>query len=278
VEVSHMLVCMSAVCYGLLFIPGAAPLPPPRVDEASRTFLQEVVKEVGVPPTKPFGEKADSAAELPSFTAKVMAGYPRTDNPSRLRMGVRKARVLLWALAPGQQVPADLDEEVKAARADLKDNLAILRDGYRAPVNENQFKNAILRDERKLAALLGRLDDELDELKAAGKDQDKETPRWQANYNLTLAALELQIAFIYEYQSMLGSLRQELPPRDPALHGGWKLVAQPRLHGDLIGKKMASEAYKLLDKIGKDHPGTPWELLAKRARLVPLGLEWEPIP
>jgi hypothetical protein len=271
-----MVAGLSVVCYGLMLLPNAAPVPPPRVNEASQQFLEGVVREVGVPPARPFGEKAEPLPESPFFAPQVREAYVPTDAPTRLRAGVRKARVLLWALAQGQQVPADLEEDVKAVRADLKDNLVPLPASFRAPANENQFNTMLMQNERKLAALLGRLEDELDELKAAGMDQNKETRRWQASYDLTLAHLELQFAFLYEYQSMLGGLRRELPPRDPAVHGGWKLVAQPRLRGDFTGKKMAAEAFKLLDKISHDHPGTPWELLAKRARLAPLGLAWEP--
>ena len=36
------------------------------------------------------------------------------------------------------------------------------------------------------------------------------------------------------------------------------------------------DAEKLLDKLAKSHPGTPWEILAKRERFTTLGLEWKP--
>ena len=92
-----------------------------------------------------------------------------------------------------------------------------------------------------------------------------------------LARLEAEIAYLFEYQSMLGQMRKELPPRDRELHGGWKLAATTTLTGDSTGKKMASSSRKLLDKIAKDHAGTPWEVLAKREKLTALGLEWKPV-
>ena len=91
-----------------------------------------------------------------------------------------------------------------------------------------------------------------------------------------LARLEAEFAYLMEYQSMLGQMRKELPPRDRELHGGWKLAATTTLTGDSAGKKMASSSHKLLDRIAKDHAGTPWEVLAKREKLTALGLEWKP--
>jgi hypothetical protein len=81
---------------------------------------------------------------------------------------------------------------------------------------------------------------------------------------------------LFEYQSMLGSMRREFPPRDPNLHGGWKLASRQTLEGDSTGKKSAKDAHKLLDKIIKDNAGSPWEVLAKREKLTNLGLEWQP--
>jgi hypothetical protein len=91
-----------------------------------------------------------------------------------------------------------------------------------------------------------------------------------------LARLQSQIAYLYEYQSMLGQMRKELPPRDPALHGGWRLAAQTSLQGDAAGKKLYKSSQKILEKLAKDNPGTPWEVLAKREKLTALGLEWQP--
>jgi len=106
--------------------------------------------------------------------------------------------------------------------------------------------------------------------------REAEPKRWQANYDFMLARLEEEIAYLFEYQSMLGQMRKELPPLDRQLYNGWKLAATTSLSGDSAGRKMASSSRKTLDKIIKDHPGTPWEILAKREKLTALGLEWKP--
>jgi hypothetical protein len=106
--------------------------------------------------------------------------------------------------------------------------------------------------------------------------ESEKSKRWQANYDFIVARMQLEYAYLFEYQSMLGSIRKEFPPRDPELHGGWKLASQSRLQGDSTGKKAAKEAQKLLNEIIKKNPGTPWEVLAKREKLTNLGLEWQP--
>lgn len=69
------------------------------------------------------------------------------------------------------------------------------------------------------------LQEALDDLKKSEEMKDAESKRWQANYDFIRARLEAQIAYLYEYQSMLGQMRKELPARDAKLHGGWKLAA-----------------------------------------------------
>jgi len=133
-------------------------------------------------------------------------------------------------------------------------------------------------DGRRVALILAAIDEVLEELqsKEVVEARDGESKRWKANYDFILARTHLERAYLFEYQSMLGLMRKEFPPRDPALHQGWKLASQPNLQGDSNGKKSAKEAHKLLNKIAKDNAGTPWEVLATREKLTNLGLEWQP--
>jgi hypothetical protein len=90
-----------------------------------------------------------------------------------------------------------------------------------------------------------------------------------------VARMEEQIAYLYEYQSMLGQMRKELPPLDKAQGNGWKLAATATPSGDSKGKKMAKTSGSALEKMADEHKGTPWEVLAKRERMTTLGLEWK---
>ena len=171
--------------------------------------------------------------------------------------------------------PADIKNEVDMKRKSAKVNLDVLKDGYRAPANEIAFKTGIEKDEKDVARMFVPLQDALDDLKKNEEMKDAETKRWQANYDFIRARLESQIAYLYEYQSMLGQMRKELPERDAKLHGGWKLAATAKLQGDSAGKKLAKESIKTMEALVKNTAGSPWEVLAKREKFTTLGLEWQ---
>jgi hypothetical protein len=252
----------------------AAPAPLPA---NKRADLAKLIADVAVPPIKPSMHDAGvSFNQLPPFDDRKLEAYfagPTEDTD--LRKAVRKTQALLFAVA-AVPPPPRLVEAVNEVRKTLRGNLSILREGYRAPANENQFKNQVLNDEKDVARIMSRLNHALEDMQAVAAKRDAEPVRWQANYDFMVARLEAEIAYLYEYQSMLGQMRKELPPRDADLHGGWKLAATTSLTGDSAGKKLASSSRKALDKIAKEHAGTPWEILAKREKLTALGLEWKP--
>ncbi|MCY2972016.1 MAG: hypothetical protein NTZ30_15270, partial [Planctomycetota bacterium] len=137
------------------------------------------------------------------------------------------------------------------------------------------FKAGIENDEKEVARMFVNLLEALDDLKKSEEMKDAESKRWQANYDFIRARLEAQIAYLYEYQSMLGQMRKELPARDAKLHGGWKLAATAKLQGDSAGKKLAKESTKTMEALVKNTAGSPWEVLAKREKFTTLGLEWQ---
>jgi hypothetical protein len=234
--------------------------------------VQSVLDEIGAPLIQ--ASAPDAEIPFEAFSAETAAKYPTGGEETDLRKAVRKARLLLWALATATP-PADMAEKVAAVRKDLKIAQLPLRDAYAAPANENTMRKQVLRDQTQAAALQAELTDVLEDLKTAGeKGRATENRRWQANYDATLARLQAQIVFMFEYQSMLGQMRKELPPL-AAGQNGWKLVPQRTLQGDPEGKRLAREMAKLLDQIIAENPGTPWETLAKRLKETPLSVEWQ---
>ncbi|MHB1425015.1 MAG: caspase family protein [Gemmataceae bacterium] len=255
---------------------------PPAGVEKNKMLVESVLEQIGTPPVKVTHEMALSYDALPPFSAEALKKYegdqPNADSP--LRKAVQHARAALWAIYPGQE-PKELSGEVSILRQQIGAQLNVLKEGYRAPpgVNaEKQFKEGVENDERKVARLLRGIEDALNELRdpKVVEARGTESKRWQANYDLILARVQLEYAYLFEYQSMLGSMRKEFPPRDPQLHGGWKLASKFALEGDREGQKLAREARQLLDKIIKNNASSPWEVLAKREKLTNLGLEWQP--
>ncbi len=257
-------------------VPTLAALPPPLPQE-KLAKLRMLVADVITPPIKPsIHETGINFNLLPPFDEKNLEPYfAEADKETELQQTVRKTRALLYAVSD-YPAPPQLVDLVKAERKTLRTTLTILRDGYRAPGNDNQFKNQVLNDERDVARIMAKLNAAHEDMKSVADKRDAEPKRWQANYDFILARLEAEIAYLYEYQSMLGQMRKEFPPRDPELHGGWKLAATTTLTGDSAGKKLGASSRKALDKMIKEHAGTPFEVLARRAKLTALGLEWKP--
>jgi hypothetical protein len=251
----------------------------PNQGSATR-LIQEVRAEISTPPIRVSADEAASNFDvLPPFDPAALKKYDDEGKPDdKLRKAVRRARVILWAVSSSGE-PAELSGEVKKVRQELGVNLSILRDGFRAPAAgdaELKFKQRVFENERQVSDILMRLEEALDDLKEAGSARKKAPRRWQANYDVMLARLEEQVAYLYEYQSLLGQMRKEFPPRDPNIQFGWRLAARPELQGDTKGKKLVKAARKVLDQVIKENPGTPWEVLAKRQKLTALGLEWQP--
>jgi hypothetical protein len=250
--------------------PVKLPVRPP-VDPAVRAVLEEI----SVPP---LGRDRPLRAELfPPPRPAAMKGHEATERMSPLREAVRKARVTLWALTPGEP-PAALAGPVADMRKNLGADLTVLRDRYEAPApgaDEIRFKERVKNDSKEMSRLVFFLEQAMDDLKEVEGERAKETKRWQANYDFIKARIHAQLAYLEEYQGLLGRMRGELPPLDRALYKGWQLASTNNLQ-TRFSKSLVKTAKSTFAKLTKEHPGTPWEVLARRELLTAVGLEWRP--
>jgi hypothetical protein len=231
---------------------------------ASREQIRTLFTDIaGIPPVKREGGGGPMSGQmdydnLPPFASKTIDPYNADSKPmSALRLLVQEG---VDALA--------------------KKDTVVLNLRFTAPANANaepQFKTNIENVQKQVSLIQYQLSVILDELKALSADRDKETKRWQANYDYVCARLEARIAYLYEYNAQLGNIRREFPPRDPALHIGWQLASRERI-SDRDAAKNHKSALKYLEKIASEHGGTPWAMLAKREKVTSLGLEWVPLP
>jgi hypothetical protein len=226
---------------------------------AARGQVATILKEIDVPPIKAAQEDMVLKFEaLPPFSSKTLEEYGAVGGTTALREVVEKARGLLQKLNTSPEMR--------------------LQEEFRAPAEETSFKKEMTAKGKEVARLIARLQGVLDELKSPEivALRKKEPKRWQANYDYILARVEAQIAYLFEYSSMLGKLKIALPPRDPAIHNGWRLASQSELEGDRTGQNLAKDANKILDKIIKNNPSTPWAVVAKRDKMTNLGLKFVP--
>src|SRR5262249_19543911 len=166
--------------------------------------VRNILSEIGVQPIKKstVGSNGFKAEAMPKFAAKTMDEYKAEPGQTPIREAVAKARKILHDIAAN------------------KDNL---QQEFRVPANEMQFKKEIETRQRTVAKILGELFTAQEELDEAGKVRDQEaSKRWLAHYDYMRARVRYQIAHIFEYTSLLGQMRKELPPRDANLHNGWR--------------------------------------------------------
>lgn len=254
---------VSSVAYD----PDAPAAPEPKVkmpagagEYASEKQVQDILNVTSVPPiklTRP--EMTLRAKSMPPFEAKTLAMYPLDSKETEFRTTIKKAQKVLQESMTGRR----LQEEYSKPAANAAD----------------RFKES-LKDiqTRQVAPVQSMLEETLDELKAQDTKEARaaETSKgWLATADYIKARLESQIAYLYEYQAALGAMRKDFPPLDENVHNGWRLAAIKTVAGDGTGKRLARDAEKIFEKMIKDYPGTPWEVLARRDRLTSLGLEWQ---
>lgn len=221
---------------------------------ASQAVVASILKEIDVPPLKLTHEDMLIRAEsMPPFDAKVLAQYDSDGEMTPFREAVEKARKMLHAQLKGKRLREEWD-----MMGDDNRHKAFVK-GYQ---------------EKEVAGTMRELEEALEDLKQASKERKEEkSKRWQANYDYIYARLEAQLAYLYEYDSLLGEMRKDLPEKGP---NGWRVASQKKQQGDATGQKYGRDAAKIQDKIIKEYAGTPWEVLARRDKLSNLGLKWQP--
>jgi hypothetical protein len=258
------------------FLWARAPLPL-SVEQASERFVEGVLQEIQTPELLfvPKEQAVFRVEGMPRFAVEKLASYSvGSGEKTKQKSAVQKARVLLWGIL-GQPGPRELAAEIKQFRENYPRTLPQFEGQYRVPANENQFKTRVFTELRNVAAVQTLLHEAWEDLQEGVAARAQVDRRWQAQADLIQSQVELQLTQLYEFQSMLGSLRKELPPFDPQQHGGWKLVPRKQLIGDTVGKRMYKGAHDRLEKIIREHPDTPYEVLARRMKEVPVGMEWQ---
>jgi hypothetical protein len=143
------------------------------------------------------------------------------------------------------------------------------------------------KDDGALAQLLGeaqktaaRIQPRLDELERllksgmADRDAIKEK-RWQAGYDLSLGRVLAVKVRTDAYNTMLGQAKAGMKFKDPK-NDTWVLEESRDLSkAGSQTEKAAQQATMLLERVVRDHPGTPWALLAGEELKRPLGYEWK---
>ncbi len=208
-----------------------------------------ILAEIDLP--APYGVKPEPP---PEFAAKALEAYAADDKATPFRAAVGRAR-------------AALTEQIKGLS---------VRQEFRARPREEDLKIEVRRKQKEVAKVIGELDDVLDDLKKVGPAREGESRRWRADYDYIFARVELESAWLQEYEAALGELlRGVMPPLVTQEHNGWRLAPLDVVRLDPAARKQADGAVKRFRRVVEDYPQTPWAWFASRDAAAPQGLTWK---
>ena len=99
------------------------------------------------------------------------------------------------------------------------------------------------------------------------------TPRWQAGYDLAMGRVLAAKARTEGYNVMLANLKQGRTFTDPKSNT-WVLQPAVSVEGNSALERMAKQSREYLERVAKEHAGTPWAVVAERELEIQVGWNW----
>ncbi len=188
--------------------------------------------------------------------------YVNAVNKNPLRQAVMRASLITQQKLPGQpslSFPAADGPEFKEAMARNQEIVALIQYTVDMALGVNSPPN-----EATILAVTQRRDHET-------------SRRWQAHYDLIRGRLLAMKTRCLEYNTACAKMKRDTPKFEKPSSNAWKMRPDEEVH--LKGRDLANakEARELLERVVKEHPGTPWALLARRELKDPFGFRWEEV-
>ncbi|MCA8986163.1 MAG: VWA domain-containing protein [Planctomycetaceae bacterium] len=140
---------------------------------------------------------------------------------------------------------------------------------------DNILRQELTEAQKPLAVLDYQLQELMGILEVGVPDRSKlAEPRWRAGYDLAVGRVLAMRARVYGYNEMCAEMKSNPKAFENKENNHWQLVASDTVSAGSTVKKLAAQAEEYLSRVIKEHPGTPWELLASREMQQPLGWEW----
>jgi hypothetical protein len=163
---------------------------------------------------------------------------------------------------------------VAAARLPRVEAMKFVRTEFARTENEADMKRQLDEAQKAAATIEPRIEALYQALKAGEGDRPKLTGlRWQAAYDLAMGRVLAAKARTEGYNAMLAQVK-----------GGFKFTDAESdiiyLHpADSTGAgssfdRLLKQSRTYLERVVKEHPGTPWAMLAERELSIPLGWAW----
>lgn len=140
---------------------------------------------------------------------------------------------------------------------------------------EAEFANLLSEAQQQAAKLEPRVDQLYQTLAVGESDRPKLTqPRWQAGYDLAMGRTLAVMVRTKVYNGMLAKAKQGMKFENEK-NDTWNLVPADEVSVGSALEKQAEQARMYLNRVVKDHAGTPWAMLAAKELEKPIGFKWE---
>jgi len=141
--------------------------------------------------------------------------------------------------------------------------------------SEPQLISELTEAQKAAASLEPKLNALCQTLKLGEEDRAEEAyPRWQAGYDLAMGRVLAAKVRTETYNAMLAKAKRGLKFKN-SKNNTWKLVPHKEITVGSQLAKAGETAIKYLQGVIDEHPGTPWELLARRELATPLAWKWQ---
>ena len=242
------------------------PIPPKGV---ASTEIKSIEREFHLPPIR--AELTDTdLAELP-YLESVMKAYTTDVPETEIRTQKEKYKLRVVTLDA-----FDAIRDIWAASPEAG-GLGNLAETIEAPITETT-KKTINRGLEAYAIGIAKIELINIELDNVASLMQGETKRWQAHYLYARAVVKARLAYLNEYNKLMGNVRTEtLPALDMKLgQNSYKLASSVKMKSNMEVQMLAEESQQAFGKLIAEHKGTPWAIQAKRDRSFSLGLVWLP--
>jgi len=235
------------------------PTPPPSADPKT---VMAIVREIEVPPVKSFRADAPppSISDILPFSVEAMKQYVAGE----LALG-DKANLFQKAVLDGVEEM----RKVRSGGTELPEEFG--------GETSDKAKEELRKVQEVPARVEAILQEALDKLEAEEVVtlREKQVKRWQAHYDYIVAQLKLRICYVNQYNLALANVRNGKLPDLKDGQNGFRLTAETALDKNTQAnyKDMFADARKTLTEMAKQHPNTPWALLAKMDRTIAIGLK-----
>jgi len=111
-------------------------------------------------------------------------------------------------------------------------------------------------------------------LQGEGDRTKLRSPRWQAEFDLAIGRVLANKARLDGYNSMIAALKRGKTFQKPESKE-WVLEPAEQFETESTIRKLAEKAKTYLERVAKEHPGTPWAKIAEEELKLPLGWTWK---